>query len=102
MSKSYKNFNLKMSIPFNIELRPQKMADVWLNIKNRENTLCLLEKHKQLNHVGLNLNRSIRFACLKMFQGDFPGGPGVENSPANAGYAGSIPGLRSPHVSWGN
>lgn len=69
MSKSYKNFNLKMSIPFNIELRPQKMADVWLNIKNRENTSAFLEKHKQPNHVGLNLNRSIRICLLKMSRG---------------------------------
>ena len=72
-----------------------------LDIGHNKNTLCLLEKHKLLNHVGLNLSRSIRFACLKMFQGDIPGGPRVKHS-ANAEYAGLIPGLGSPHVSWGD
>ena len=29
---------------------------------------------------------------------DFPGGPGVENLPANAGVTGSIPGLGRFHM----
>ena len=33
---------------------------------------------------------------------DFPGGPMVENLPANAGYKGLIPGPGRPHVPQGN
>ena len=35
-------------------------------------------------------------------QGDFPGGPGVKNSPLDAGLAGSIPGqgAKIPHTLW--
>ena len=33
---------------------------------------------------------------------DFPGGPVVENPPANAGDMGSIPGLGRSHMLWGN
>ena len=37
---------------------------------------------------------------MKIFLVDFPGGPGVKNSPSNAGSAGSIPGqgTRIPHA----
>ena len=33
---------------------------------------------------------------------DFPGGPAVKEPPANAGDAGSIPGLGRSHMLWGN
>ena len=35
-------------------------------------------------------------------QGDFPGGPGLKNSPLSAGLAGSIPGrgAKIPHTLW--
>ena len=33
---------------------------------------------------------------------DFPGGPEVKNSPANAGDTGSTPGPGRPHISQGN
>ena len=32
--------------------------------------------------------------------GDFPGGPGVKNSPANAGDMGSTSGLGRSHILW--
>ena len=37
-----------------------------------------------------------------MYMSDFPGGPGVETSPSNAGGAGLIPGqgVKIPHTSW--
>ena len=33
---------------------------------------------------------------------DFPGGPGVENPPANAGDTGSVLGPGRSHVPWSN
>ena len=33
---------------------------------------------------------------------DFPGGPVVKNSPANAGDTGSTPGLGRSHMLWSN
>ena len=41
-------------------------------------------------------------AIIKMTCGDFPGGTGDKNLPANAGDMGSIPGPGRFHTSWGN
>ena len=35
-------------------------------------------------------------------QQEFPGGPVVQNLPANAGDPGSTPGLGKSHMPWGN
>ena len=51
----------------------------------------------------LNSNNAQHYWYLdiyKMYIRDFPGGPVVENSPANAGDAGLIPGLRRFHMPW--
>ena len=40
--------------------------------------------------------------CQKMVVLDFPGGPVVKNLPANAGDAGSLPGLGRSHMPWSN
>ena len=37
----------------------------------------------------------VHIECLEASLGDFPGGPVVKSPPANAGDAGSIPGLES-------
>ena len=38
----------------------------------------------------------------KMLDGDFPGGPVVENLPCNARDTGSIPDLGRSHMPWGS
>ena len=37
---------------------------------------------------------------MKVSDGDFPGGPMVKNSPANAGGMGLMPGLERFHTPW--
>ena len=39
---------------------------------------------------------------MKVSDGDYPGGPMVKNSPANAGGMGLMPGLGRFHTPWGN
>ena len=46
--------------------------------------------------------RFLNTYCRTKPQVDLLGGPVVKNSPANAGYMGSIPGPGSFHISWGN
>lgn len=93
MSKSYKNFNLKMSIPLNIELRPQKMADVWLNIKTEKYPLPLRET-QAAESCGVKPQQVHQICLFKNVSWPLVG----QGRELPMGYAGSIPGLRSPHV----
>ena len=44
----------------------------------------------------------IHITKFKYESRDFPGGPVAENSPANAGDMGLIPGLGGSHMHWSN
>ena len=57
------------------------------------------DNHKNSYPVA-DTNRKVYkvFQITIKFEGGFPGGAVVENLPANAGDAGSSPGLGRPHV----
>ena len=58
-------------------------------------------KNMSMDHHFLT-PRFLNTYCKTKPQVDLPGGPVVKNSPANAGYMGSIPDPGSFHISWGN
>ena len=60
-------------------------------------------KNPEKKHLeGKNILKCKSGGDVMVSGGDFPGGPMVKNSSANAGGMGLMPGLGRFHTPWGN
>ena len=64
----------------------------FLNLARKRSSICTAGIRKTLRRIGLRLC-SLSYGEKKEQSMDFLGGPGVNNTPLNAGDTGSIPGL---------